>query len=241
VTKRTRKTKQFIPEQTQVVDFGKYKRRQNAVNLLPKNLKQEDYIELLEDSRMNIVIAIGPAGTGKTMLAVLAAIRALKQGECEKIVITRPAVSVDEQHGFLPGDLVEKMAPWTRPIFDVIEEYYSPKDILAMIEEGVIEVAPLSYMRGRTFKNAFIIGDEMQNSTPNQMKMFLTRIGENSKIIVTGDLGQHDRTYEENGLKEFLERLRARKSNRIGFIEFTDKEVERHPAVREVLRLYGEE
>lgn len=241
MTKRTRKTKQFIPEQTQVVDFGKYKRRQNAVNLLPKNLKQEDYIELLEDSRMNIVIAIGPAGTGKTMLAVLAAIRALKQGECEKIVITRPAVSVDEQHGFLPGDLVEKMAPWTRPIFDVIEEYYSPKDILAMIEEGIIEVAPLSYMRGRTFKNAFIIGDEMQNSTPNQMKMFLTRIGENSKIIVTGDLGQHDRTYEENGLKEFLERLRARNSNRIGFIEFTHKEVERHPAVREVLRLYGEE
>lgn len=240
MTKRARKTKQFIPDQTKVVDFGIYKKRSNIVNLLPKNLIQEDYIELLNDNKNNIVIAIGPAGTGKTMLAVLAAIKALKQGDCEKIVITRPAVSVDEQHGFLPGNLVEKMAPWTRPIFDVIEEYYSPKDILGMIEEGIIEVAPLSYMRGRTFKNSFIIGDEMQNSTPNQMKMFLTRIGENSKIIVTGDLGQHDRTYEENGLKEFLERLRSKNSNRIGFVEFTFNEVERHPAVREVLRIYGE-
>ena len=131
-------------------------------------------------------------GTGRTLLGVLAAI-GLRSGKCEKIIVTRPAVSVDEQHGFLPGTLVEKMAPWTRPIFDVFEEYWSPQQIEAMITDGVIEIAPLAYMRGRTFKNCYIIADEMQNATPSQMKMLLTRIGTGSRIVVTGDLNQHDR------------------------------------------------
>ena len=150
MTKRARKTKSFNTSEP-IIDFGKYKKRNSQVVILPKNLTQEDYLTLLDDETKNIVFATGPAGTGKTMLAVLAAVRALKNGDCEKIVVTRPAVSVDEQHGFLPGSLIEKMAPWTRPIFDVFDEYYSPKEINAMIEDGVIEVAPLAYIRGRTF------------------------------------------------------------------------------------------
>lgn len=240
VTKRARKTKSFNTAEP-IIDFGKYKKRNSQVVILPKNLTQEDYLTLLDDETKNIVFATGPAGTGKTMLAVLAAIRALKNGECEKIVVTRPAVSVDEQHGFLPGNLIEKMAPWTRPIFDVFEEYYSPKDINAMIEDGVIEVAPLAYMRGRTFKEAYIIADEMQNATPNQMKMLLTRIGVNSRIIVTGDLAQHDRGFDNNGLKDFMSLLKQTDTTRIGFVEFGKRDVERHPAVAEVLTIYGDE
>jgi phosphate starvation-inducible PhoH-like protein len=240
VSRRARKTKPFeTPEQ--VIDFGKYKRRHSQVVILPKNLAQEEYLALLDDTSKNIVFATGPAGTGKTMLAVLAAIRALRAGECDKIIITRPAVSVDEQHGFLPGTLLEKMAPWTRPIFDVIEEYYSPKDITTMIEDGVIEVAPLAFMRGRTFKNAWIIADEMQNATPNQMKMLLTRIGSGSRIVVTGDLAQHDRGYDDNGLKDFMSLLKQTDSRRIGYVEFEQRDVERHPAVQEVLTIYGDE
>lgn len=237
--RRARKA-QYLEQQNQVIDFSQFKRRENRVHILPKNLAQEDYLALLDDPHKDIVFATGPAGTGKTMIAVLAAIRALKAGEVDKIVVTRPAVSVDEQHGFLPGTLVEKMAPWTRPIFDVFEEYYSPKEIEAMISENIIEIAPLAYMRGRTFKNAWIIADEMQNATPNQMKMLLTRIGTGSRIIVTGDLAQHDRGYDNNGLKDFIHRLTDH-SQRIGAVEFSQRDVERHPAVKEVLAIYGDE
>jgi phosphate starvation-inducible PhoH-like protein len=211
------------------------------VQIIPKNLLQEDYLELLDDTQRAIVLAMGPAGTGKTMLGVLAAIDAMNNRQCDKIVITRPAVSVDEQHGFLPGTLVEKMAPWTRPIFDVMEEYWSPKEIENMIEENVIEIAPLAYMRGRTFKNAWIVADEMQNATPSQMKMLLTRIGDNSKIVVTGDLNQHDRGFENNGLKDFVELLNTRNNKMIGVVEFTRNEIERHPAVSAVLDIYGDD
>lgn len=222
------------------IQLDAYRKRQRQVVVLPKNVTQEDYIDLLDNSHNNIVFAIGPAGTGKTMIAVQMAIRALKQGECERIVVTRPAVSVDEQHGFLPGTLVDKMAPWTRPIFDVFEEYWSPKQIAGMIEDGVIEIAPLAYMRGRTFKKAWILADEMQNATPSQMKMLLTRIGEESKIVVTGDLAQHDRGYEKNGLKDFVVSLQRFNASRIAKVEFTRSDIERHPAVSEVLEIYGE-
>ena len=174
------------------------------------------------------------------MLAVQIAIRSLKSGECDRIVVTRPAVSVDEQHGFLPGTLVDKMAPWTRPIFDVFEEYWTPKQISGMIEDGSVEIAPLAYMRGRTFKNAWILADEMQNATPSQMKMLLTRIGEGSKIVVTGDLAQHDRGYESNGLKDFIDNLGTNTTSRIGKVVFGTGDIERHPAVNEVLKIYGE-
>jgi phosphate starvation-inducible PhoH-like protein len=237
--RRARKAQQN-DQQDQVIDFGKFKQRENRVKILPKNLAQEDYLALLDDPSKDIVFATGPAGTGKTIVAVLSAIRALKARECEKIVITRPAVSVDEQHGFLPGSLVEKMAPWTRPIFDVFEDYYSPKEIEMMIAENIIEIAPLAYMRGRTFKNSWILADEMQNATPNQMKMLLTRIGDNSRIIVTGDITQHDRGFESNGLQDIIARV-SNRSTRIGSVEFAHSDVERHPAVKEILEIYGDE
>jgi phosphate starvation-inducible PhoH-like protein len=134
--------------------------------------------------------------------------------------------------------LMEKMAPWTRPIFDVFEEYYSPEQIEYMINDNKLEVAPLAYMRGRTFKNSFIIADEMQNATDSQMKMLLTRIGQGSKIVVTGDLAQHDRGYESNGLKMFIDRM-SKASDRIKIVTFDNKDIERHPVVDEVLRIYA--
>lgn len=228
-------------EHAAVLHIEKYrKERQKQVEILPKNIRQEDYLALLEDPRKSIVFAIGPAGTGKTLLACLLAVRELKAGRIQKIVITRPAVSVDEQHGFLPGTLIDKMAPWTRPIFDVFEQFWAPKYIENMIEENVIEVAPLAYMRGRTFENSILLADEMQNATPSQMKMLLTRIGNNSRIFVTGDLAQHDRGFEANGLKDFITRLEARSSKMIGTVEFEQRDVERHVAVAEVLKIYGE-
>ena len=216
------------------------RKRQKEVNIIPRNFNQDNLLGYLEDHNINIVFAIGPAGTGKTLISTLAGIKQLKNNKINKFVVTRPAVSVDEQHGFLPGTLMEKMAPWTRPIFDVFEEYYTPEQVEYMINDNKVEVAPLAYMRGRTFKDAFIIADEMQNATDNQMKMLLTRIGTGSKIVVTGDLNQHDRGYESNGLKMFIERLVAKGSDSIKYIEFGNTDIERHPAVAEVLRLYGE-
>lgn len=216
------------------------RKRQKEVNIIPRNFNQDNLLGYLEDHNINIVFAIGPAGTGKTLISTLAGIKQLKNNKINKFVVTRPAVSVDEQHGFLPGSLMEKMAPWTRPIFDVFEEYYTPEQVEYMINDNKVEVAPLAYMRGRTFKDAFIMADEMQNATDNQMKMLLTRIGTGSKIVVTGDLNQHDRGYESNGLKMFIERLVAKGSDSIKYIEFTNTDIERHPAVAEVLRLYGE-
>ena len=186
------------------------RRKERPVVIKPRNLKQQYLISLLENPNKHITFATGPAGTGKTLLSTLYAIKSLKEGTARKIVITRPAVSVDEQHGFLPGTLVEKMSPWTRPMFDIFEEYYNSSEIGHMIKENIIEIAPLAYMRGRTFKHSVIIADEMQNATDNQMKMLLTRIGDCSKLIVTGDLDQHDRGYQDNGLKKFTDRLAKR-------------------------------
>jgi|TARA_B110000908_G_C10205091_1_gene427307 phosphate starvation-inducible PhoH-like protein len=212
--------------------------RATQVNIVPRNFKQDDLLESLTDPDKNIVFTTGPAGTGKTLISTLYAIREFRAGRVDKIVITRPAVSVDEQHGFLPGTLVEKMAPWTRPIFDIFDQFYHPKEMEYLVENNKIEVAPLAYMRGRTFKDAIILADEMQNATPEQMKMLLTRIGDNSKLIVTGDLNQHDRGYSDNGLKDFLERIREVKSERISLVEFDHTQIERHPAVAEVLKIY---
>jgi phosphate starvation-inducible PhoH-like protein len=224
-----------------VIQGGALQRqRQKEVNIVPRNFHQDDLLGYLEDHNINIVFAVGPAGTGKTLISTLAGIRELKKNKIDKFVVTRPAVSVDEQHGFLPGTLMEKMAPWTRPIFDVFEEYYTPDQIEYMINDNKVEVAPLAYMRGRTFKNAFIIADEMQNATDSQMKMLLTRIGDNSKIVVTGDLNQHDRGYESNGLKCFIQRLQQAKSDKIKLVEFGNTDIERHPVVSEVLSIYGE-
>jgi phosphate starvation-inducible PhoH-like protein len=227
--------------QLQVVQFDSYQKQRRTIQLIPKSLNQETYIDLLQNPQRLIVYAAGPAGTGKTMLAVLAALKAFRSGECSKIVITRPAVGVDdEQHGFLPGTLNQKMEPWTRPIFDIIEEYYRPQEVLRLLEEKYIEIAPLAYMRGRTFKNSWIIADEMQNATPSQMKMLLTRLGDNSKMVITGDTQQADRRAKDNGLLNFQSLMTNFDSQYIAGVEFAVKDVRRHPAVGEVLKLYGE-
>ena len=213
--------------------------RKNYVNLIPRNIAQEEYIANLHDQYQRIVFATGPAGTGKTYLAVQKAVQELMDGNSTHVVITRPAVTVDENHGFLPGDINKKMEPWTRPIFDVFEEYYCPKEIKLMLEEGTIEICPLAFMRGRTFKNCTIIFDESQNTTVAQMKMALTRIGEGSRMFVTGDINQSD-LGGTNGLHDFFEKLEARVSDSISLTHFTRDDIERDPIVEEVLRFYGE-
>ena len=214
--------------------------KRRRVQIYPKSLSQETYLLKLNDPNKMIVFAIGPAGTGKTMLAVQWAIDQLKYGSADKIIITRPAVSVDEEHGFLPGDLNEKMAPWTKPIFDVIAENFNAREIENFVKEGVIETSPLAYMRGRTFKNAVVVADEMQNATPSQMKMLLTRLGTGSKMVVTGDLQQADRP-SNNGLLEFLGLYNNFQGHRyVDLVKFDVQDVERHDAVKEILAIYGD-
>lgn len=215
-------------------------RTQNRnIHLLPKTLGQEKLILSLLDPNKSIVVASGPAGTGKTYLAMLAAIKSFRAGHCERLVLTRPAVGVeDEKHGFLPGDLVSKMEPWTRPLFDVMREHYHPRDITRMLDDQVIEISPLAYMRGRTFKNSWIIADEMQNATPSQMKMLLSRIGEGSKIIVTGDVDQADRKINQNGLLDLCERLTNHGINGLSVVELSRRDIQRHPIIDSILEIY---
>ncbi len=217
-----------------------HQKRKNYVNLIPRNLAQEKYIADLHDTTQRIVFATGPAGTGKTYLAVQKAVQSFMNGEVSRVVITRPAVTVDEDLGFLPGTLEKKMAPWVRPLMDVFEEYYSPKEITLMIEEGTIEISPLAYMRGRTFKDCVIVFDEAQNATVKQLKMCLTRIGEGTRMFVTGDLKQSD-LRGENGLYQFFKKLEACGSSTISLTNFSRDDIERDPIVEEVLRCYGEE
>jgi phosphate starvation-inducible PhoH-like protein len=238
--KNTRVKKRFTSE-VNIIDFQPYlPAKKQRVIINARNANQKSYLSKLYSETTSIVFAIGPAGTGKTMLAVQYGIKLFQEGIVDKIVVTRPAVSVDEDLGFLPGTLNEKMAPWTRPIFDVFSEYYQAKDIAKMLEDGTIEISPLAYMRGRTFKNAYIIADECQNTTVNQMKMLLTRLGEGSKMVVTGDLAQADRL-SDNGLIDFCNLLEQKEYlEHIDIIRFDHKDIERHNAVKEVLAVYGE-
>lgn len=183
-----------------------------------------------------IVFGIGPAGTGKTLMASHVGAYRLSLGHVKRIVITRPAVSVDEEHGFLPGSLENKMEPWTRPVFDALSRFYTPKQIKDMMFNNIIEICPMAYMRGRTFDDAWIIADEMQNSTPNQMKMVLTRIGKDSKLVVTGDVSQCESGFENNGLVDFMHRLRH--SENIKTVTFDESDIVRSEVVKEVLRYY---
>jgi phosphate starvation-inducible protein PhoH and related proteins len=219
--------KQYLPEKPQ------------DVKIIPRNVNQESYLLKLLDPAKDIVFGIGPAGTGKTLIAVQVAIKMFKERQVNKIVVTRPVVSVDEDIGFLPGSLEEKMAPWTIPIFDVFKLYFTTADIHNMLYEGIIEISPLAFMRGRTFHNSYIVADEMQNASINQMKMLLTRIGSRSKLAITGDLAQTDRP-NDNGLSDFILKLNQTNANCIDVVSFAKEDVLRHKAVKEVLDIYGD-
>jgi phosphate starvation-inducible PhoH-like protein len=205
----------------------------------PKNQSQEKYAEILRNKHKKIVIATGPAGTGKTLMATECGVRNFLTGVYEKLIFTRPSVTVDEDLGFLPGTLEDKMMPWIRPIYDILYKFMSAKEVQSLLDEHIIEIAPLGFMRGRTFKDSYIIADEMQNSTVSQMKMLLTRIGDNSRIVITGDLDQHDRPGETNGLEDFLDKFRGKRSNSIHSIEFRSEDIQREEVVKEVLEIYS--
>lgn len=220
-------------------DHFENKTIKKKIELLPRNIHQEQYIDLLNDQSRDIVFATGPAGTGKSYIATLYGIKQLKEGKIKKLIITRPAVSTDESHGYLPGTLTEKLAPWCRPILDILKEFYTVQAVEKMMEDEVIELASLGFLRGRTFKDAIVILDESQSATANQMKMVLTRIGDNSRIFVTGDTAQTERGFEvENGLSDFAKRFSNHNSSRIAFMQFDQADIERHPVIDEILNLY---
>lgn len=205
----------------------------------PKNGVQRDYHNLLSQKSKKIVVATGPAGTGKTLFATEIGIKHFLMGNVEKLIFTRPSVSVDEDLGYLPGTLEEKMAPWVRPIYDILYNFIHPKDVTTLLEDKTIEISPLGFMRGRTFKNCWIIADEMQNSTVSQMKMLLTRLGESTRLVITGDLDQHDRHDEINGLDDFLNKFKGKRSCSITSVEFDNDDIQREEVVKEVLEIYG--
>ncbi len=206
-----------------------------------KNRAQEKYLSYLKNNKSRIIVSTGPSGTGKTLLAVEQGVRNFLLGNVDKLIFTRPIVTVDEDLGYLPGGVDEKMAPWIRPIYDILYNFIHPKEVERLLENKEIEISPLAYMRGRTFKNCWIIADEMQNSTISQMKMLLTRIGENTRLVITGDLDQNDRHNEKNGLEDFTDKLRRTRSVSIHSVEFDKDDVERDQVVKEVLDIYGME
>ena len=201
----------------------------------PKSPNQKKFIEAVKTN--DIVFAVGPAGTGKTYIAVALAVRALKNKEIKRIIITRPAVEAGENLGFLPGDLQEKIDPYLRPVYDALDDMIPSEKLKYYRENRVIEIAPLAYMRGRTLSNAFILLDEAQNTTPIQIKMFLTRLGQNSKLIINGDRTQIDlKPNQKSGLDDALEILHKVKG--IGFVELDHKDVVRHQIVKDIIKAY---
>ena len=221
-----------------IVNFNPQKQRK-SVSLVPKTVNQESYILALQNEATDVVVVHGPAGTGKTYLAMLAAIQALRNRECDRIVLCRPSVAIeDESHGFLPGDLNQKLAPWMKPMVDILREFYAMKEIEGMLAEEIIEFAPLGLMRGRTFKNTWVLLDEAQNATPTQLKMLLTRIGVGSKFVIMGDIEQTDRKTPENGLMDLQDKLISNPINGIEICGFDARDIQRHRLIGEVLKLY---
>ena len=209
----------------------------NGRQIKPKTLGQKAYIDAIRKNM--IVFGIGPAGTGKTYLAMAMAIQAFKNEEVARIILTRPAIEAGEKLGFLPGDLQSKVDPYLRPLYDALYQIMGPESFQKNMEKGLIEVAPLAYMRGRTLDNAYIILDEAQNTTPAQMKMFLTRIGFGSKVIVTGDMTQKDLpTGTQSGL-DVAARVLG-KVEGIAFCTLTNKDVVRHPLVQKIVKAYDD-
>ena len=207
--------------------------RERAVE--PRNESQRRYCELMDD--LPLVFGLGSAGTGKTYLAVAQAVRAMRRGEVRRLVITRPVVEAGEHLGFLPGDLQQKLNPYMRPIYDALFDLLDPETLMQLEEANLIEVAPLAYMRGRTLSNSFVILDEGQNTTVGQMKMFLTRLGEGSQMVVTGDPSQNDIPRNvRSGLPDAVQRLRGQEG--IGVCEFSPDDIVRHPLVSRIVRAY---
>jgi phosphate starvation-inducible PhoH-like protein len=215
-----------------VVYYSPVRRR----SVVPRSARQKEYVDAVRSH--DIVFAIGPAGTGKTYLAIACALAALKNGEIERIFISRPVVEAGENLGFLPGDMQEKIEPYLRPIFDAFRDMIGQERVVKMIESGALEIAPLAYMRGRTLNGSFAILDEAQNSTIGQMKMFLTRLGESSKAIVTGDVTQIDLADPDaSGLVAVREILAGVEG--IAFVEFGEEDVVRHWLVKRIIRAFS--
>ena len=222
--------------------YMKRKTQGNANLYIPRTEKQKDYVKYLDDNNSKVIVSLGPAGTGKTLFACQKAINQLKTEEINKIIITRPVVTVEEEIGFLPGNIIKKMDPWTKPLFDIFLEYFSKTELDIMLMNNKIEICPLAFMRGRTFKNAFIIADEMQNSSPNQMKMLTTRLGDNSRLVITGDLKQSD-IKTDNGLNDFISRLNKyqyenNSTTLIKLVEFNNIDIERSEIVKKIIEIY---
>ncbi|MFD1003374.1 PhoH family protein [Ohtaekwangia kribbensis] len=227
----------MLPENQQPADdIILYGTKGNPIK--PKTVNQQKLVDAVKEN--DLVFALGPAGTGKTYISVALAVRALKNKSVKKIIITRPAVEAGENLGFLPGDLKEKIDPYLRPIYDGLNDMIPFEKLRYYMEREIIEIAPLAYMRGRTLNNAFILLDEAQNTTPMQMKMFLTRMGPDSKMIVTGDASQIDLpSRQSSGLKEAIRILRDVRG--IGMVELNEKDVVRHRLVRDIIEAYHRE
>ena len=206
--------------------------------LVPKTPGQIKYVEALRNYQKPIVVATGPAGSGKTLFACQEAVERLGRRQVDRVILTRPLVAADEELGYLPGTLERKMDPWTRPMFDILGNYFSQSRIKQLVKDRVIEIAPLAYMRGRTFDDCFVVADEMQNTTPNQMKMLLTRVGEGSKMVVTGDVEQCDLKDGIGGLSDLFPRIENSDLDYIEHVILEAEDIQRHPAVKEVLGLY---
>jgi phosphate starvation-inducible protein PhoH and related proteins len=207
---------------------------------VPRTASQTRYLEILRNQKPYIVLASGSAGTGKTFLATQVALEKLYARDIDRIIITRPAVTVDEQHGFLPGSLESKMEPYLRPVYDSLGKGVSRKELATLVKDKVIEIAPLAYMRGRTFENSWVIVDEAQNATRAQLLMVLTRIGDNCKMVLTGDPDQHDKEYHTSGLNDLIGRFKASdtKNDGMALVEFGREDVQRHEIIPYVLDLY---
>jgi phosphate starvation-inducible PhoH-like protein len=238
--KREKKGKKVQEEKEKEKEKGK--KNLSSSLYYAQTYNQQHYLNALYHPNSTITLGVGPAGCGKTLFACKVAIEKLIQGSIQKIILTRPVVAVEEDIGFLPGTLSSKMEPWTQPMFDVFEEYLPTREVETLVRNGKIVVSPLAYMRGYTFKNAFVIADEMQNSSPNQMLMLLTRVGINTQLVVTGDLKQSDRM-EDNGLKDFLKKYHSVPSSMVEHsgihcIQFNQTDIRRSAVVNKVIDIY---